>query len=346
MPKVPDFLLPSPEDDVIKLPSRRELAAQIVLLIGSLILLALTEWLAPDVAVRFFTALVAAGMTCGAVFMALALRARRHVGANPPTSTLVLIGALYLFVFGIILGPLSYWLLRKAAGEDPFLADPDFPAYLVAAVVVVLAPPLDVLWRHWHLRQLRAASQRQASTASAAKLAELERIAFLDPLTGLPNRRHFERALQEACDGKDARHQSFAVMFFDFDKFKQINDTHGHAVGDRFLTTVAQRITAQLRSDDLAARLGGDEFAILVRGGDVRQASAAIGDRFARAMAEPFDLDGVRLKSSASIGIAIGESPGTRVQAVVHAADLAMYQAKVAGGARYAFADPAAAEMH
>lgn len=143
----------------------------------------------------------------------------------------------------------------------------------------------------------------QDAAQAECQLSELERIAFHDALTGLPNRRYFERSLAEAGNVSESSRARtpFAVMFLDFDKFKQINDVHGHAVGDEFLIAVANRITALLRKGDLAARLGGDQFAVLLTGATARDAAVSLADRIAHAMKEPFELTGACLRSSASI---------------------------------------------
>jgi len=199
----------------------------------------------------------------------------------------------------------------------------------------VLAPPIDVLYRIW---AIRAAQRHHASATDTAgareQVAELERIANQDALTGLPNRRRFENELAQLGAGG----QEFAVLFVDFDKFKPINDQYGHAIGDEFLKAIAQRIKSLVRESDLVARLGGDEFAVLIRGGDARSASTQLADRFTQAMKQPVVCAEVELLSSASVGIAVGTAGLDDLDRVVHQADLAMYKAKRNGGAGYCVA--------
>ena len=182
--------------------------------------------------------------------------------------------------------------------------------------------------------------QAQDITARREAETQLQHIAYHDSLTSLANRIRFGACLALAIERcrTDAR-QRFAVMYLDFDRFKLINDTLGHSAGDRFLTIVAQRIRAQVRPTDTVGRLGGDEFAILVeqlgRDDDV----LAMAERLQHALAEPYQLDGTEVTSSASIGITFSsvgyETPGD----VLRDADIAMYRAKAAGRARIALFD-------
>ena len=152
--------------------------------------------------------------------------------------------------------------------------------------------------------------------------------AHHDSLTHLPNRAYFEQRLQAALE-TSLDGGSLAVMFLDNDHFKQVNDLHGHAVGDALLVCVAQRIRAQLRESDVVARLGGDEFAVLLA--PVRGASDAlrISDKILEVMAAPLWLDGgVQLQPSVSIGVAIFPEHGLSADVLLNAADTAMYHAK------------------
>jgi len=182
--------------------------------------------------------------------------------------------------------------------------------------------------------------QAQDVTARRAAETQLQHIAYHDSLTSLANRIRFGACLALAIErGRvDPRHR-FAVMYLDFDRFKLINDTLGHSAGDRFLTLVAQRIRQQVRPVDTVGRLGGDEFAILIEQMRDEADVLAMADRLQRALAEPYQLDGTEVTSSASIGItfsSIGyETPGD----VLRDADIAMYRAKAAGRARTAVFD-------
>ncbi len=156
-------------------------------------------------------------------------------------------------------------------------------------------------------------------------------MAFSDALTGLPNRALLACRFQELiaeCRRDDA---SFAVHFLDLDGFKRINDTAGHAAGDRVLREVAQRLQAALPAQDSIARLGGDEFIILQR--DVREPEDA--PDYARAlldlMRRPFDAEGVVHRLSASIGISLFPADGESGTTLMPHADMALYRAKSSG---------------
>lgn len=182
--------------------------------------------------------------------------------------------------------------------------------------------------------------QVQDITARRDAEARLHHIAYHDSLTSLANRIHFGECLAQAiarCQA-DPAHR-FAVMYLDFDRFKLINDTLGHSAGDHFLTLVAQRIRQAVRPGDTVGRLGGDEFAILVDGIGEEADTVAMADRLQHTLAEPYELDGTEITSSASIGITFSsvgyETPGD----VLRDADIAMYRAKAAGRARTAVFD-------
>ena len=161
-----------------------------------------------------------------------------------------------------------------------------------------------------------------------AKQQELTHLAGHDPLTALPNRLLFVTHLDAAIRHAAAVRQGLAVMFVDLDRFKQINDQHGHAAGDRTLVAVAKRLSQVLRSGDMAARLGGDEFIVLIS--DLRS-SAAIGDIASRiqfVMAEEFEFGDRRVAVGASIGVSEYPADGASAEELLVKADAAMYAAK------------------
>ncbi len=160
-----------------------------------------------------------------------------------------------------------------------------------------------------------------------------------DALTGVSNRAHFEQRLQSALAEASAEGAQLAVLFLDSDHFKQVNDTYGHAAGDALLVAVAQRMRAQVRDSDLVARLGGDEFAVLLPSVRGAQDAARIADKILDAMRDPVPLaDGHALQPSVSIGIALYPEHGDAMDALMAAADAAMYRAKThrRGSARVA----------
>jgi len=162
-----------------------------------------------------------------------------------------------------------------------------------------------------------------------------QRIAYLaqhDLLTGLANRAMFSERLDEAAR-RLARHgTTYTVLLLDLDRFKNVNDTLGHPVGDRLLVEVAQRLQASLRDTDVVARLGGDEFAI-IQENEKNQSEGAVllAQRIIRLIAQPFELDGHRVSIGTSIGIAFAPEHGADAAALLQKADLALYAAKSGG---------------
>lgn len=160
--------------------------------------------------------------------------------------------------------------------------------------------------------------------------------AFHDALTGLPNRALFIDRLEHALErAKRLEDYLFAVIFLDLDRFKIVNDSLGHMVGDQLLLAIASRIKACLRSADTVARLGGDEFTILLE--DIKDVSYAkdVANRIQEELMLPFNLSGNEVFTTASIGIALSAIGYDRPEQLLRDADTAMYQAKARGKARY-----------
>ncbi len=184
--------------------------------------------------------------------------------------------------------------------------------------------------------------QAQDVTARRQAEAQLQHIAYHDGLTGLANRVRFRECLARAIartQGDPSR--SFAVMYLDFDRFKLINDTLGHNVGDRFLVAATQRILQQVRPADVVGRLGGDEFAILVEDVDGEAMAVALAERLQAALCEPYQVEGVVVNTSASIGITLSNVGYHTPDEVLRDADIAMYRAKSTGRAQHALFDTA-----
>jgi diguanylate cyclase (GGDEF)-like protein len=156
-----------------------------------------------------------------------------------------------------------------------------------------------------------------------------------DPLTGLANRAAFTAALEAALAVAD-RH--VAVLFLDLDDFKIVNDGMGHSAGDELLRTVAARLRAGVRPDDLCARLGGDEFAVLLR--DDADDAVLVGQRLVELIAAPVTLRGRLAQVGASVGLAFAGAGDVRVEQLVQRADIAMYAAKAKGKNRVQVFDP------
>ena len=168
--------------------------------------------------------------------------------------------------------------------------------------------------------------------------------AFHDSLTGLPNRMLFLQRVKH-CMSHQTRHpdRNFAVLFLDLDRFKFINDSLGHGVGDHLLKNVAKRLRACSRPEDTVARLGGDEFTILLEDVDSELAVSNIADRIHRELHQPFELDEREIFIPCSIGVAFGSSSYRAPEEIIRDADTAMYQAKSMSGAQTIYFDQ---QMH
>ena len=165
--------------------------------------------------------------------------------------------------------------------------------------------------------------------------------AQFDPLTGLLNRVALEARLSEwiAHGRESGRTSMFAVLFIDLDRFKVINDTYGHDVGDRLLTAIARLLREHVRGDDLVARLGGDEFVVAMPGLRDRHAAGAIASTLVNLLSAPIDAGGKSLSVSASIGIAVYPHDGEDVATLITSADSAMYAVKAKGKNSFVFSD-------
>jgi diguanylate cyclase (GGDEF)-like protein len=184
-----------------------------------------------------------------------------------------------------------------------------------------------------------ALQQQLARALDSAREAnqKLEQLAFNDVLTGLPNRRLLLDRLKQALIASHRQQSHGAVLFLDLNKFKQLNDTHGHLAGDQLLVEVAQRLLRAVRQSDTVARLGGDEFVILLErlGSEpqVAQADAdCVAQKIAQSLSQPYVLGTVRYSTSASIGVTLFLGSASDPEQVLRQADAAMYQAKREGG--------------
>ena len=178
----------------------------------------------------------------------------------------------------------------------------------------------------------------QARTLELTELAkQLEHQAYHDTLTGLSNRVTFDDHLRLAIDQARRHGHRLAVMFLDLDRFKVINDTLGHVVGDKLLIEVSQRLVACLRESDTLARLGGDEFAVLITQIRHDNDAADVAHKLTEAIAKPISVEGYSLHVTTSIGISLFPEDGGHSEAIVKNADTAMYRSKDRGRNQYTF---------
>lgn len=167
-----------------------------------------------------------------------------------------------------------------------------------------------------------------------------ERIHYLahhDTLTGLFNRYSLENRLDQAITQARRERGKLALLFIDLDRFKTINDSLGHQVGDQLLIQVAKRLESSIRESDILARLGGDEFLVVVTNIDDSMAATTVADKLLDKLGKTYEIDGNELRSSPSIGISVFPEDGEDVETLVKAADAAMYHAKEQGRNNYQF---------
>jgi diguanylate cyclase (GGDEF)-like protein/PAS domain S-box-containing protein len=193
-------------------------------------------------------------------------------------------------------------------------------------------------------RAIRIAGSLSDTTGRSLAREWVLSAGFLDPLTGLSNRSVFVEKLGRRLEElKQRGGERFAALYIDLDRFKIVNDSLGHLVGDALLIAVSRRLESCLRPNDALARLGGDEFAILLNElGDDQQANA-IAFRIQHALSAPFSIGGKEVFTSASIGIAFGRAQYDNPEEIMRDADTAMYHAKARGKARHELFD---ADMH
>jgi diguanylate cyclase (GGDEF)-like protein/PAS domain S-box-containing protein len=227
----------------------------------------------------------------------------------------------------------SCWALTV---EDP-------GSFELLGILVVFAPePRQPLPNELALLE-RSRDLAAIALHHARAEARLHHLALHDPLTGLPNRTLLLDRIELALLRSRRRKTDIAVLFVDLDQFKIINDSLGHAAGDRLLEQVAERISGAVRADDTVGRFGGDEFVVLCEEVHGEAGAVEVAERLAVALRTPFALDDAEVVVTASVGIAFAGDyhrlPGT----LIRDADAAMYQAKARGRNRYALADE---ELH
>lgn len=175
--------------------------------------------------------------------------------------------------------------------------------------------------------------------------AQIARLAHYDPLTDLPNRVLFQKHLSDALARRARKGDQLAVHFIDLDRFKTVNDTLGHPLGDALLREAAERLRSCVREGDTVARLGGDEFAVVQTGLSDMAGATRLAGRVVEAMAAPFDLQGHQVVIGASVGVAAAPSDGEDADELLKKADMALYRAKADGRGAFHFFERAMDEQ-
>ena len=227
---------------------------------------------------------------------------------------------------GVVIGVAEVYVdqtAKRARYHMTFLLMQAIAAGLVLAAGL---PPALLVLRHMRERQ--------------AAEARVRFLAHHDVLTGLPNRERFHEALNAALARARRDGTQVGVLALDLDRFKDVNDTLGHAAGDALLRMIAQRLLENVREEDTVARIGGDEFVVVQVGAAQPEDAVQLAERLLRVIAEPYDLDGHHVLASASVGVTIAPIDGDTSDALLNRADAALYRAKAEGRGTARFFDP------
>jgi len=245
-----------------------------------------------------------------------------------PRSFYVVSVSMLLYIVILSVATMNGWRTGTEVTRG-YLTMIDHLAVLAASTFLIRVLASDLLLLLARLRQ-------ELVDVEQSKLAA-EHLANHDKLTGLPNRRMAEQLFVDVIGQSQAENASVGFVFVDVDNFKQINDSMGHARGDALLQHVTETITQQLRRSDKLVRIAGDEFLILVGGLRATDDLKRVLDKIIQAVATTVVLDGVSIKPSISMGVAIAPEDGDDFSSLLHHADVAMYKAKAAGRGRYEF---------
>jgi len=202
---------------------------------------------------------------------------------------------------------------------------------------------LNIRWAHRRVVRVGDSLAVTLQDISERKEHEVQlaRLANEDSLTGLPNRHWLLNFVPQALAQAQAGGHGAALLFVDLDEFKHVNDSHGHAVGDRLLKLAAERLLSQLRPGDSVARFGGDEFVVLLSPFDSDAQAAHVAERIVDAFGKPFAIGDDQHRIGASVGIAVYPRDGVDAATLMRHGDIAMYAGKAEGKGQYRFFDPA-----
>jgi diguanylate cyclase (GGDEF)-like protein len=241
--------------------------------------------------------------------------------ADSPAAVLIGLGLDQLF-------PARVQLVAVRDGEE------------VVGVIAISDPDDPDLRSHQQCLARQFADRLSVAAATIRQRARLYALGHIDDLTGLPNRQLFKERLGQALNHSLASGVPGHLLYIDLDRFKQVNDAEGHAMGDRLLCAAAERIVSCVRLTDTVARLAGDEFTVLLADPVDPAEVTAIAERIVADLQRPFRLEAMEYFISASIGVASFPGDGETLVQVIRNADLAMYAAKDAGGGRIVRYDP------
>ena len=257
----------------------------------------------------------------------LQLRGRHATRCIPVAAGLALTSLLWLSIGGEV----------SSGAPDTVPGLPSQHAALLAGVATALSLAVTRFMSRIERHLVDRADGLERSLRQAN--SDLQKIAYHDALTGLPNRLVFEDKLVAAVGRADQAKVRLAVLFIDLDGFKPINDSFGHSSGDAVLRQVGDRLRRLSRSNDTMARVGGDEFLMLLEGEADEQTAAQVATRMLAALSEPYSIGSREVAVSCSIGIVFYPDGGTQTKLIARA-DAAMYAAKRSGGACYCFFEP------
>jgi diguanylate cyclase (GGDEF)-like protein len=280
-------------------------------------------WKAAFNVAQYTIALVAAG-ACTHLLSDLPRSGPAHFFTSDMPA--ILVGALVYFVVNNALAGTALALAQRTPVLQYLRHDVAFQA-TTAGVLLTLAP-IVVVCAERSLWMVPLFALPMAAVYTSTTIALEKHQALHDALTDLPNRRLFRDRVNQAVVNARRSRSPVAVMILDLDRFKEVNDTLGHHIGDLLLQQVAARLQATLREGDTIARLGGDEFAVLLPSVSGAIAAAGVAEKLVQALEDPFAIRSWTFDIDASIGIAVSPEHGDTVDALMQRADVAMYLAK------------------
>jgi diguanylate cyclase (GGDEF)-like protein len=292
-----------------------------------------------DPALFIASVIIAIAASMAALWIAFQLRRKQ-----PGTAILAKIGSALLMGFaisgmhytGMAAAEFAPDSICLAAGSGGSLSSHMLAVVVGAATMSILVITLVISAFD---SQLAARAAKHAESLQAAN-EQLRNIALYDSLTGLPNRLLFEDRMEQAMVRSGRSGRPCALMFVDLDRFKPVNDTFGHRVGDELLKAAAGRLANCVRKEDTVARAGGDEFIVVLSELTKREDAALMGGKMLQQLSRPFSVERHELEISGSIGISVFPEDGKTLLELLNNADVAMYHAKKAGRNGYLFFAP------